>query len=160
MLGVATSFILLLFFLGANWTTVFLGIKERYQGADPADVIGFSNLDGIVNSMIVLVAAALLLFLFVAIAAARRVAKVPTIRLVSDKQKPELTLGKGLKWHLFVSHVWCAAKEGGGSTRYHSLTQELPTGLPVKTRPPSSRETYSNCCQASKYFSMCARCSI
>ena len=41
-----------------------------------------------------------------AIVAARRVAKVPTIRLVSTKQPPELSIVMGLTWHLFNSHIW------------------------------------------------------
>jgi len=106
VLAVATSLVLLLFFLGANWTTIFLGIEERYQGADPADVLGFSSLTGLVNSMIALVGAVLIFFLIGAIFAARRVAKLPTFRLVSTKQLPELTLAHGLKWHLFNSHIW------------------------------------------------------
>ena len=106
VLAVATSLVLLLFFLGANWTTIFLGIEERYQGADPADVLGFSSLTGLVNSMIALVAAVLIFFLIGAIFAARRVAKLPTFRLVSTNQQPELTLAHGIKWHLFNSHIW------------------------------------------------------
>ena len=106
VLAVATSFVLLLFFLGANWTTIFLGIKER-SGIDDADaILGFKNLNGVVTAMIVLIAAALLFFLAGAIIAVRRAAMVPTIRLVSSKQQPELNLALGLKWHLFNSHIW------------------------------------------------------
>ena len=106
VLAVATSLVLLLLFLGTNWTTIFLGIEERYQGVDPADVLGFSSLNVIVDSMIALVAAVLIFFLIGAIFAARRVAKLPTFRLVSTKQQPELTLHKGQTWHLFNSHIW------------------------------------------------------
>jgi len=113
VLAVAMSLVLLLFFLGANWISCFLGIEERYEDADPADVLGFGKLDPVVDSMIVLVTAALLIFLIGAVVAARRVAKVPTIRLVSDKQPPELMLAIGLTWHLFNSHIWCAAMDLG-----------------------------------------------
>ena len=51
-------------------------------------------------------AAALLIFLVGTIIAIRRLAKVPTIRLVSTKQPPELALVDGLTWHLFLSHIW------------------------------------------------------
>ena len=97
---------LLLLFLGTNWTTIFLGIEERYQEADPADVLGFRSLNVIVDSMIILVAVVLAFFLVGAIVAARRVAKIPTIRLVSTKQPPELSIVRGLTWHLFNSHIW------------------------------------------------------
>ena len=56
--------------------------------------------------MTVLVSAALAIFLAGAVVAARRLAKIPTIRLVSTKQQPELTLHKGQTWHLFNSHIW------------------------------------------------------
>ena len=106
VLAVATSLVLLLLFLGTNWSTIFLGIQERYQGVDPADVLGFRSLNVIVDSMIILVAVVLAFFLVSAIVAARRVAKVPTIRLVSTKQPPEMSIGTGLTWHLFNSHIW------------------------------------------------------
>ena len=106
VIAVATSLVLLLLFLGTNWSTIFLGIEERYQGADPADVLGFGQLNVIVDSMITLVAVVLAFFLVGAIVAARRVAEIPTIRLVSTKQPPELSIVKGLTWHLFNSHIW------------------------------------------------------
>ena len=106
VIAVATSLVLLLLFLGTNWSTIFLGIQERYQGVDPADVLGFRSLNVIVDSMIILVAVVLAFFLVGAIVAARRVAKIPTIRLVSTKQPPELSIVRGLTWHLFNSHIW------------------------------------------------------
>ena len=56
--------------------------------------------------MIGLVAVVLVFFSIGAIVAARRVAEIPTIRLVSTKQPPELNIGMGLTWHLFNSHIW------------------------------------------------------
>ena len=106
VLAVATSLVLLLLFLGTNWSTIFLGIEER-SGIDDANaVLGFRSLDVIVESMIILVAVVLAFFFVGAIVAARRVAKVPTIRLVSTKQPPELSIVRGLTWHLFNSHIW------------------------------------------------------
>ena len=93
-------------FLGTNWSTIFLGIEER-SGIDDADaVLGFGKLNAIVDTMIGLVAVVLVFFSIGAIVAARRVAKVPTIRLVSTKQPPELSIGTDLTWHLFNSHIW------------------------------------------------------
>ena len=61
--------------------------------------------------MLVLIGVALALFLVGAAAAARRVAKVPTIRIAASKQAPELTLAKGMTWHLFNSHIWSTGQE-------------------------------------------------
>jgi len=107
VLAVATSLVLLLLFLGANWTTIFLGIEERYPGTEEAAaILGFGKLNGVVNSMLVLVGVTLLFFLIGAVVAARRVAMIPTIRLASTKQPPEMSIVLGLTWHLFNSHIW------------------------------------------------------
>jgi len=111
VLAVAMSLVLLLFFLGANWTTIYLSIEERHPDSEEAAaILGISNLGPLVDSLIALVAVALVIFLIGAIVAVRRVAKVPTIRLVSNSQPPELTIAKGLTWHLLNSHIWCAAR--------------------------------------------------
>ena len=101
----------LLIFLTANWIFIFDGIDEHYYDvslarADPLDVLGFGKLDGIVAVMISLVFSVLFLFMIGAVVAARRVAKIPKFRLVSTTQPPELSIGMGLTWHLFNSHIW------------------------------------------------------
>ena len=111
VLAVATSLVLLLLFLGTNWTIIFLGIEER-SGIDDADaVLGFRSLNAIVDTMIGLVAVVLVFFSIGAIVAARRVAKIPKIRLVSTKQPPELNIVTGLTWHLFNSHIWSTGQD-------------------------------------------------
>ncbi|EOD37990.1 hypothetical protein EMIHUDRAFT_200360 [Emiliania huxleyi CCMP1516] len=112
VLAVATSLVLLLLFLGANWTTIFLGIEERYPGTEEAAaILGFGKLNGVVNSMLVLVGVTLLFFLIGAVVAARRVAMIPTIRLASTKQPPEMSIVLGLTWHLFNSHIWSTGQD-------------------------------------------------
>jgi len=115
ILAVATSLVLLLLFLGASWTTIFLNIELRFPGDEPGQsasaVLGFRSENGLVNWMLVLAAAALLIFLVGTIIAIRRLAKVPTIRLVSTKQPPELALVDGLTWHLFLSHIWSTGQD-------------------------------------------------
>ena len=107
----ATSLVLLLLFLAANWTTIFLGIIER-SSVDTADaVLGFDNLSGIINSMLVLVGVTLLFFLIGAVFSARHAKEVPTIRLVSTNQPPEMSVGMGITWHLFNSHIWSTGQD-------------------------------------------------
>ena len=107
VLAVATSLVLLLLFLGASWTTTFLGIEERHPDTEEAAaILGFGKLNGIVNSMLVLVGVTVPFFLIGAVIVARRVAMIPTIRIVSTKQPPELSIVLGLTWHLFNSHIW------------------------------------------------------
>ncbi|EOD27539.1 hypothetical protein EMIHUDRAFT_468827 [Emiliania huxleyi CCMP1516] len=111
VLAVATSLVLLLLFLATNWTTIFLGIVER-TGVDDADaVLGFDNLSSIINSMLVLVGATLVFFLIGAVVSARHAKKAPTIRLVSTNQPPEMSVGMGITWHLFNSHIWSTGQD-------------------------------------------------
>ena len=58
-----------------------------------------------------LVVGALVVFLYGALLAARRLAKIHKIRLVSTSQPPELTLARGLTWHLFNSHIWSTGQD-------------------------------------------------
>ena len=37
-----------------------------------------------------------------------------TIRLVSSKQAPKLTLAAGLRWHLYLSHIWSTGQDACG----------------------------------------------
>ena len=69
-------------------------------------MLGFGELNGIVTVMLALIFSVLVLFLIGAVVAARKVSQVPTFRLVSTNQPPELTLALGLTWHLFNSHIW------------------------------------------------------
>jgi len=93
-------------FLSANWISIFDGIVDNYYGDDPFVVLGFSELDGIVTVMLSLIFSVFFLFLIGSVIVARRVAKIPKIRLASTKQPPELSIGMGLTWHLFNSHIW------------------------------------------------------
>ena len=102
---------LLLLFLAANWTSIFLGIIERSSVDDAEAVLGFDNLSGIINSMLLLVGVTLLFFLIGAVFSARHAKEVPKIRLVSTNQPPELSVGMGITWHLFNSHIWSTGQD-------------------------------------------------
>uniref|UniRef100_A0A7S3TEN2 Tyrosine-protein kinase ephrin type A/B receptor-like domain-containing protein n=1 Tax=Emiliania huxleyi TaxID=2903 RepID=A0A7S3TEN2_EMIHU len=110
VLAVAINLVLLLMFLGASWTTLFDAIEESCEGKAES-ILGWGSSDVIVISMSILVGFALALFLIGAVLAARRVAKIKTIRLKKTKQAPELTLAKGLTWHLFNSHIWSTGQD-------------------------------------------------
>ena len=73
--------------------------------------MGWPNSDAIVVPMSILIGLAFALFLTGAITATRRVAQIPTIRLVSTNHPPELTLAKGLTWHLFNSRIWSTGQD-------------------------------------------------
>ena len=124
-LAQATSLLTLLIFLAGNWIFIFDGIVDNYYGADPLDVLGFGELNGIVTVMLSLIFSVLVLFLIGAVVAARKVSQVPTFRLVSTNQPPELTLALGLTWHLFNSHIW-----GTGQDAVAVIKKQLMLLLP------------------------------
>ena len=74
-------------------------------------MLGFGELNGIVTVMLALIFSVLVLFLIGAVVAARKVSQVPTFRLVSTNQPPELTLALGLTWNLFNSHIWSTGQD-------------------------------------------------
>jgi hypothetical protein len=47
-------------------------------------------------------------------------AVVPTFKLVSTGNRPELALAKGHKWHLFLSHIW-----GTGQDQCATIKRQL-----------------------------------
>ena len=153
-LAVASSLVLLLFFLGANWTTIYLGIEERYPNAEAAAALfGFNNLNAVVDSMIVLVAIVFPIAIAGGIFAVRNVAKIPTIRLDSSRQKPELTLALGLTWHLFNSHIWSTGQARQARPCRTLAQRSIPHLTSPRTPPRSSKTSSSICCRASKSFS-------
>ena len=52
-------------------------------------------------------------------------ARVPTFRLISTGDRPELELAKGHKWHLFLSHIW-----GTGQDQCATIKRQLCLLLP------------------------------
>jgi len=103
--------VLLLVILGASWTTLFESIQELSGEAEAERLLGWPSSDAIFGVTMFLVVGALFVFLYGALLAARRVAKVFKIRLKTTNQPPELTLAKGLTWHLFNSHIWSTGQD-------------------------------------------------
>ena len=72
---------------------------------------------------------ALILAGFLSLQSIVEAAQVPTLRLVSTGNRPELTLAKGHKWHLFLSHIW-----GTGQDQCATIKRQLSlllTGVSV-----------------------------
>ena len=58
-----------------------------------------------------------------------RPSQVPTFRLLSTGNRPDLALAKGHKWHLFLSHIW-----GTGQDQCATIKRQLSlllTGVSV-----------------------------
>ena len=48
-------------------------------------------------------------------------ANEPTFRVVATKAQPEISLNKGQKWHLFLSHIW-----GTGQDQCANIKRQVP----------------------------------
>ena len=56
-------------------------------------------------------------------------ARVPTFKLISTGNRPELELAEGHKWHLFLSHTWGTGQDQCATIKRHLCL--LLTGVHV-----------------------------
>jgi len=75
------------------------------------DLMGFSSDDQIVYIMIAFNATVLVCFFAITAWQAWKERGLPNIRLLQTKEIPELSLGRGQKWHLFLSHIWSSGQD-------------------------------------------------
>ena len=125
MFAAGASLMLLLIFVGADWTNLFLAIEERTTIVDASAIIGLDNTDPIVNTLIILVFSMFALFAATTVAGIRRLSGIQTIRLVENKLVPELTLASEMKWHIFNSHIWSTGQDAVAVIK-NQLQQLLP----------------------------------
>ena len=52
-------------------------------------------------------------------------ARLPIIKLVATKATPELTLAAGMRWHMFLSHIW-----GTGQDQCATIKRQLTLLIP------------------------------
>ena len=105
-------------------------IDERSGGgeegqSDAEAITGMRSPNGILLFLLVLTAVLLLLFIVGGVVGLRRIAGVPTIRLSRTGQRPELSLHRGVLWHLFNSHIWSTGQDAAAA-----IKKELQLLLP------------------------------
>ena len=105
-------------------------IDERPGGgeegqSDAEAITGMRSPNGILIFLLVLTAVLLLLFIVGGVVGLRRIAGVPTIRLSRTGQRPELSLHRGVLWHLFNSHIWSTGQDAAAA-----IKKELQLLLP------------------------------
>ena len=74
-------------------------------------VLGFSTSSQIVGSILCLNLSILVFSLAGVALQAAYAHELPTLRLVASRDPPELELGHGLQWHLFLSHIWSSGQD-------------------------------------------------
>ena len=105
-------------------------IDERPGGgeegqSDAEAITGMRSPNGILLFLLVLTAVLLLLFIVGGVVGLRRIAGVPTLRLSRTGQRPELSLHRGVLWHLFNSHIWSTGQDAAAA-----IKKELQLLLP------------------------------
>ena len=55
--------------------------------------------------------------------------RVPMMRLTKNHQLPELTLQKGQRFHVFLSHTWSTAQACGPTDFLYPLCRALCSGI-------------------------------
>ena len=105
-------------------------IDERSGGgeegqSDAEAITGMRSPNGILLFLLVLTAVLLFLFIVGGVVGLRRIAGVPTIRLSRTGQRPELSLHRGVLWHLFNSHIWSTGQDAAAA-----IKKELQLLLP------------------------------
>ncbi len=125
MFAAGASLILLLIFVGANWTSLFMVTEERTTIVDATAILGLDDTDPIVNTLIILVFSMFALFAAMTVAGIRRLSGVQTIRLFENKLATELTLASGMKWHIFNLHIWSTGQDAVAVIQ-NELQQLLP----------------------------------
>ena len=55
--------------------------------------------------------------------------RVPMMRLTENHQLPELTLQKGQRFHVFLSHTWSTAQARGSTDFLYPACRALCSGI-------------------------------
>jgi len=128
LLATAVQFSLVCVYLGGAFVKVFADsttVAADDDGDDGDDEDSSTAKFRVVVVMVVFNFA--VLALFVSLAAYQFATRdvLPSIRLVTSKQVPELKLRKGEKWHLFLSHIWSSGQDQMATVK-RCLTLLLP----------------------------------
>jgi len=108
-----------------------LKVKTVSETMDPGELFERLDFDEVVIGalMSVCVFGALVLAALLSVQSIIEAAQVPTFRLLTTGNRPELALAKGHKWHLFLSHIW-----GTGQDQCATIKRQLSlllTGVSV-----------------------------
>jgi len=85
-----------------------------YSFAEPEaaiDVIGFSSIDSLATTIIIITLAFLCCFFVFAIHQIYHAHDVGILRMSLSMYPPELSLSQGMRFHMFLSHIWSSGQD-------------------------------------------------
>ena len=111
LLAITSQFALVCVFMGATVLRLFHDVEEEVDGETATAVTGFSSMTQIVGVMIVFNLATFLVAITGVSAQVLTQKDLPTLRLVETSEPPDLDLAEGLRYHLFLSHIWSSGQD-------------------------------------------------
>ena len=108
--ALGVQFTMFVIFVCSLLYRLFEDIETRASMELAIDLIGFSSKDDIVNLIMACIAVSLLVFVAVIVVQAFSKISSAIIHLVDTKQPPEMDLAKGMRYQLFLSHIWSSGQ--------------------------------------------------
>ena len=112
-LSIASQFSLVCVFLGGIFIKLFSGdgVESATHDGAAASEANEDSVLTIVGIMVVFNFSVLVMFVTLAAIQFSASSVLPSVRLVASGQVPELKLGAGHRYHLFLSHVWSSGQD-------------------------------------------------
>jgi len=111
LLAIFAQFALTGVFLGATCIYAFRQIELEADTETAVTVLGFQSTAQIVWVVLVCNFSTVLMVVGQVSHQTFHSESLPTLRLVSTREPPDLDLSRGLRWHLFLSHVWSSGQD-------------------------------------------------
>ena len=111
MLAIGMQTALVLIFFMSQSILLFNELVDAQGVSLTWRVLGFGSLDRLVQTLVVSNLTVLVAFVALLIYQSLSHRSVPLLRLVATKQPPELKLADGMKYHLFLSHIWSTGQD-------------------------------------------------
>ena len=106
LLAAGCQLTLILCFVGGGYIRLFEVFSEYLPLALVRSIMVFSSPTMIAMPLVIITMFMLVLMLGIMVNLIQKEGRQPFIRLTATNTVPEMTVEKGQKWHLFLSHVW------------------------------------------------------
>ena len=105
MLAAGCQLTLILCFVGGGYIRLFEEFSVVQGQATVQRIMVFSSTTVVAMPLVIVTLAMAVLMLGIMVILIRAQGNLPSIRLVATRMPPEMSLEKGMIWHLFLSHI-------------------------------------------------------
>ena len=117
----ASHALLVVIFVGASYIKAYSDTDELFASlglpAAAPEIFGFGSSSELVVTLLCFAAGMLVILACTLFVLLRREAREGTVRLASTRKPPDLTLAKGMRYHLFLSHVWSTGQDAAATIK-------------------------------------------